>query len=342
MPRVSAVIVNYNGRELLEHTILPSLAAQTYTDFETIVLDDHSTDDSREYLAQHWPAVEVIATGPRNVGVSGALNRATRLGDGELLALLNTDIELDPHWLETLVDTLDRHPEAATAVGKLLNFWRRDELDGTGDRVSWCGWAQRRGTGELDDGRFDRPEPVFGACAGAALYRRSAFADVGGFDEDFEAYSEDVDWSFRAQLRGLATRYEPRALAYHMSGATTGREVGAYTVLQRRNELFVVIKNYPAIALLRHLPKVLLNHGAWVLAHAGSGSLRKELRALLAVVPELPSVLRKRRAIQRRRVVGMDYLNTVVTDEFALGLRLGPYLRMRLRQIVATRRLHTR
>jgi GT2 family glycosyltransferase len=342
MPRVSAVILNYNGRELLERTILPSLAAQTYRDFQTIVLDDCSTDDSREYLAERWPAVRVIATGPRNVGISAALNRATQLGEGELLALLNTDIELDPRWLESLVGTLDGHPEAASAVGKLLNFWRRDELDGTGDRVSWCGWSQRRGTGELDDGRFDRPEPVFGACAGAALYRRSAFADVGGFDEDFEAYSEDVDWSFRAQLRGLTTRYDPRAVAYHMGGATTGRQVGVYTVLQRRNELYVVVKNYPAVALLRHLPKVLLNHGAWVMANPGSGSLRRELRALLAVVRALPSLVRKRRAVQRRRVVGMSYLNAVVTDEFALGLRLGPYLRLRLRQIMTTQRLRPR
>jgi GT2 family glycosyltransferase len=113
MPRVSAAVLNYNGRRLLE-VILPSLTAQRYRDFEILVVDDCSNDDSLEYLQREWPVVRVLSTGDSNVGVSAALNVAVRASSGEFVALLNNDIELDPLWLGELVAALDRHPEAAT------------------------------------------------------------------------------------------------------------------------------------------------------------------------------------------------------------------------------------
>src|SRR5258708_5503723 len=132
MPRVSLAVLNYDGRELLE-VVLPSLAAQEFTDFETIVIDNASHDDSLAYLQEHWPDVRVVSVGRENVGVSAALNVAVRSARGELVALLNNDIELEPSWLGELVAALDRHPDAVSVAGKLLSFSARDRIYSAGD-----------------------------------------------------------------------------------------------------------------------------------------------------------------------------------------------------------------
>jgi len=301
MPRVSAAVLNYNGRELLE-VILPSLAAQEYGDFETIVVDDCSSDGSVEYVRRQWPAVTVVATGPANVGVAAALNVAVRSAAGELVALLNNDIELDRLWLGELVAALDRHPEAATAAGKLLSYRRRERIDGAADIFTRGATAWGRGAGQLDRGQYDRPEEVFAPTAGAGLYRASALADVGPFDESFFAYLEDVDWGLRAQLAGWRSRYVPSAVGYHVGSATTGGDRNPlYYELQRRNALAVLLKDVPAPFLLRHLPAV-AGQQVLSLAHsARAGMLGAHLRAYGGAARGAPGWLRERQRIMRAR-----------------------------------------
>ena len=317
MARATAVILNYNGRELLD-TIVPSLLAQSYRDVRRVVLDDGSTDGSGAYIRSRWPEVEVVEL-ERNVGVTAALNHAVGVATGDYLALLNNDLELQPTWLEELVRALDAHPRAASATGKMLDFYDRSILDGTGDSFMWSSAAQRRGFREPDRGQYDDPGPVFSPCAGAALFRLTAFDDVGPFDTDFFAYLEDVDWGFRAQLRGWEARYEPRAVAYHMGGATTGQNPRLYGALQRRNQLLLVVKNYPARALLRHWPKIALHQAGWVAASIRDRMLLAHVRALWGAVQALPQTLRKRRVIQHRRCVDLDYLNSVISPELYAG-----------------------
>jgi GT2 family glycosyltransferase len=312
-PAVTAVVLNYNGRELLD-VILPSLAAQTYPHLTVTVLDNGSTDGSAAYVRERWPDARVVAL-PENVGVAAALNRGLEMVKSELVALLNNDIELEPRWLEQLVAQLRTHPEAASASGKLLRFDRRDVIDAAGDGMRWSSAAFNRGAGEPDRGQFDRAEPVFSACAGAALYRRSAFDDVGLFDEDFFAYLEDVDWSLRAQLRGHASRYVPGARGYHMRGATTGGARNRYRVMQRRNQVWLVVKNYPVGAILRRAPGILLLNAGLALQDARRGGLTSTLRGWWAALRGLPRMLRKRREIQRTRRVGLADLNDVITPE---------------------------
>jgi GT2 family glycosyltransferase len=312
-PAVTAIVLNYNGRELLD-VILPSLARQTYPDLTVTVLDNGSNDGSAAYVHERWPAARVVAL-PENVGVAAALNRGLETVETELVALLNNDIELEPSWLEELVAQLGAHPEAASASGKLLRFDRRDVIDAAGDGMRWSSAAFNRGAGEPDRGQFDRPEPVFSACAGAALYRRSAFDDVGPFDEDFFAYLEDVDWSLRAQLRGHASRYVPGAVGYHMRGATTGGARNRYRVMQRRNQVWLVVKNYPAGAIVRRAPGILLLNLGLALQDARQGGLTSTLRGWWAALQGLPRMLRKRREIQRARRVGLGELDEVLTAE---------------------------
>ncbi len=309
--RVTAAVLTYNGRELLE-VVLPSLASQSLTDFRTLVVDNGSEDDSVSWLRENWPHVEVVAL-PENVGVTAALNVCLRESETEFVALLNNDIELDPDALAELVAALDAHPQAGSASAKLIDFYDRGVIDGAGDIFRWTGGATRRGKGARDLGQFEHPRPIFGACGGAALYRRSAIVSVGLFDEQLFALSEDVDWSFRAQLRGYSCRYVPSAVVYHMGSVTIGQGLSDFTLFHTwRNGIWGVAKNYPATALLRHGPAFLGSQArtlVWALQNGRTGVFARAWREALRGMPE---VLRKRRAVQRSRTAGLRELERVI------------------------------
>lgn len=309
--RLTAVVLNYNGRHLLE-VALPSFAAQSYREFDLVVVDNGSTDDSLAWLGEHWPAVEVVAL-PQNVGVTPALNVCLRARRGELVGLFNNDIELDPGCLAAMVGALDAHPEAGSVCAKLIDFHARDHIDGAGDAYQWSGVPGRRGHGERDRGQYEDERAIFGACGGAAIYRRSVVEDVGEFDEQLAAIYEDADWAFRAQLYGHGCRYVPTAIVYHMGGATLGGELTDFTLYQCwRNAVWLVAKNYPPAALARYGPRVALQQAfnlAWAIRHR---RVRVWLRAWRDALRGLPQALRKRRVVQRRRRVGMRELRGVV------------------------------
>lgn len=313
MPRVSAAVLNYDGRDLLE-VILPSLFAQEYRDFEVIVVDNASTDDSVSYVREHWPQARVVSTGAVNIGVAAALNVAVKAATGELVALLNNDIELEPRWLGELVAALDRHADAATVAGKLLNFYRRDELDAAGDIFTRAATAFGRGKGERDQGQYEQEDEVFAPTAGAALYRASAFAQVGAFDESFFAYFEDVDWSLRAQIMGYRSWYVPSAVGYHMGSKTTRPAVNPrYFELQRRNTLALLVKDVPLTFILRNLHLILAHQALGLAYSANAGMLRPHLRALVAAARATPQWLRARKAILGARRVPLSEFNRFVS-----------------------------
>ena len=297
--RVTVVIPTYDGWELLR-TMLPSVLAQTFADLRVVVVDDGSTDGTPEKLAAAFPAVDVVGH-ERNRGVTAAFRTGTDAVDGELFLLLNNDVELTPGYVAHLVVELDRHPEAACAVGKLRRYAERERIDAAGDAVLPSGAALNRGAGAIDRGQYDAGEEVFSACGGAVLYRMAAFRDVGGFDADFVAYLEDVDWSFRARLRGWTVRYVPQALAFHVGHATSAQRRAHHATLQRRNHLLVVLKNYPGPTLLRFGALVLAYQAAWFLGSVRDGLAGAHLRAWADVVRALPATLRKRRAVQAAR-----------------------------------------
>jgi GT2 family glycosyltransferase len=313
--RLTVAIATYNGRRLLE-VALPSLREQTFDDFHVVVVDDASSDDTVAWLSAHWPDVEVIVH-PHNRGVTAALNSCLRAGeDTELVMLLNNDIELDPNCLAELVAALDSHPRAGAVCGKLLDFHCRELLDGAGDIYRWGGEANRRGQGQLDAGQYDEPQAIFSACAAAAVYRRRAIEQVGVFDERLFANYEDVDWCFRAQLAGWGVRYAPAAVAYHMGSATLGRSLTDFTLYHNwRNAIWVVAKNYPALALIRHAPEL-----AFVQLRNLALALRRRrgrlwLRVWRDALAGMPRVLRERRRVQRTRVRPLAELDALIGAE---------------------------
>lgn len=309
--RVSAVVLSYDGRQLLE-ALLPSLAAQTRQADEVIVVDNGSSDGTSNWLAAEWPDVSVVRL-PGNIGVAAALNCGTCAACGDYVALLNNDVELDPECLSELVRALDARPDAGVATAKLIDFHNREVIDGAGDVYEWTGLASRRGQGERDVGQYDSPRPVFSACGCVAVYRRAALQTVGGFDEQLFAYYEDVDWSFRAQLVGLSSRYVPTAIAYHMGSATFGREPSDFTLYHYwRNTIWVVAKNYPASALLRHGYKFVNSQRGNLVWALKIGRGRLFARAWRDALRGMPAIARKRRGIQRSRRIGLTELETLI------------------------------
>ncbi len=299
---LTVAIPTYNGRELLE-VVLPSLAAQNFRDFDVVVVDDGSTDGTAEWLAARWPDVEVVVQ--ENQGVTAALNACLRAGArSELVALFNSDVELDPDCLGELVDALRAHPEAGSASPKLLDFERHDVIDGAGDVLKWAGHGHRRGHGERDRGQYDRPQAIFGPCAGAAVYRRCAIEDVGDFDADFHAFFEDVDWALRAQLAGFQCRYVPSARVYHMGSATLGAGLTDFTRYQLwRNAVWLFAKGMPASLLARHAHQLAAGQLVNLAVAARDRKLGIWLRAWRDALAGLPRMLARRRRIQRTRAV---------------------------------------
>jgi len=311
----TAAIASYNGRELLE-TVLPSLAAQRFRDFRTVVIDDGSSDGTVEWLARRWPDVEVVAL-PRNVGVTAALNVCLRAGaESELVVLLNNDLELDPDCLGELVRAMGENPNAGSAGAKLLDFYDRSVLDGAGDVLDWAGTGWRRGHGEPDDGRYDAPQAIFGLCGGAAIYRRAALEDVGEFDESFFAFVEDTDWALRAQLAGWSARYVPTAVAFHMGSATIGAGMSDFTRYHLwRNSVWLIAKDFPLAALVRRAPRILYVQAAQLYLATRAGKLGLWLRIMRDAARGLPAALQRRRDVQRRRRVSVRELERVVTAD---------------------------
>lgn len=312
-PILTVAILSYDGRELLE-VVLPSLAAQRFGDFRTVVVDNGSSDGTAAWLREHWPDVEVRAL-PENVGVTAALNVCLDAADSELVALLNNDLELHRDCLQELVEALRCHPEAGFAGAKLVDFHDRRIIDGAGDLFYWGATAWRRGHGEIDRGQYEAPGPVFGACGGAAIYRRSAIEAVGPFYEPFFAFLEDVDWSFRARLAGIGCLYVPGAVAYHMGSVTVGRGMTDFARYHlTRNAIWLVLRDYPAATLVRRLPQLVFGQIAAMGDARRQGQLRVWLRAWRDALAGAPAALRDRRAVQRRRRVGRRSLEAAVAE----------------------------
>ena len=301
--------------------VLPSLRAQTYGDAHVVVVDNGSTDGTAEHVRSRYPEVTLVELGS-NLGFAVAVNRGIAACEGDHVAVVNNDLELDPRWLERMVAALRDHPDAGSATGKMLFYDRRDVIDGAGDFTSWYAISAPRGRGEIDRGQYDAPEPVFSACGGAALYRRTALDAIGTFDEDFFAYAEDVDWGFRAQLAGWTCRYMPDAVAFHMGGATSSRVPNWSRYLFFRNTLSMVAKNWPASALVRNAPRLVLFFAKSVVASIRGRWFLALARGTRDALRQLPRTLRKRRAIQRNRAVGLSYLNGIVRADYPLESRI--------------------
>jgi hypothetical protein len=298
-PTLSIVIVNWNGRQHLARC-LPSLLAQSYRDFEIILVDNASTDGSAAFVREHYPQVRLLEN-ERNLGFAAPNNQAIRAARGPYIVTLNNDTRLPPGWLQALVEAAQAHPEMGAFASLIVFDDRRTMIDSAGLSVTLAGMGCQNRMGE-DARRVTQPEEVFGACAAAALYRRALLDDVGLFDEDYFAYYEDVDLAWRARLLGWRAMLVPEAQAYHVHSATGGRGTPLKRRLINRNKVWTTLKDYPSPACLGFLPLILaydLTAALWPLLRADPypwlGMWEGICHARVA--------LGKRAAIQSRRAV---------------------------------------
>ena len=294
--RVSVVIPNWNGSGWLAGC-LQSIAEQTLAPDEVIVVDNGSDDGSLEYLRDQHPRVRALAQ-RRNTGFAFAANRGIEAASGELVALINTDVVLSPDWLARMAAALRVRPAAASVACKMLSLSEPGVLYDAGDILRRDGACEQRGRFMPDGGAYDVPGDVFGACAGAALYRRDAVLGVGGFDERYFAYLEDVDLALRLRLAGWTCAYEP-AVCWHAGEGSSAQLRGGHLPLVTRNTVLLVAKAFP----VRWLGLVAYRQLGWAYHALLERRLGAHVRALAAAMPLLGHALAERRRLSSEAVV---------------------------------------
>jgi GT2 family glycosyltransferase len=319
MSEIAVIVPNWNGADSLK-ACLDSLLNQSLP-ANVIVVDNGSTDDSMELLDQ-YSGVEVIRHA-KNKGYAGGVNPGFKLAverGYKYAAPFNNDAVADKDWLKHLAEELDEHEEAGIATCKLLNA-DGSTIDSTGDYYTVWGLPYPRGRGEAQTNKYDEHRDVFGASGGASLYRLKMLEEVGLFDEDFFAYYEDVDLSFRAQLAGWKVRYVPSAIAYHQIGATSGKIKGFTTYQTLKNIPWIVWKDVPTRHFIKVWPRMVL--AFWLFA--GRALLRGQViavvKGILVSAALWPKKLVERLKIQKARKVSDDYIWAILVADLPPNAR---------------------
>jgi GT2 family glycosyltransferase len=321
--KIAVVIVNYNGGILLERC-LSALTGQAYGSFRTIVVDNASSDGSADGIETHHPEVRVIRL-PRNIGFAASNNAGIKAAEGsDWIACLNPDAFPEPDWLAQFVRAAERTPEKAFFGCRMLQAEDPQRLDGTGDIYHVSGLAWRRDHRAPVAQGVQEAGEIFAPCAAAALYPRDALLEVGGFDESYFCYFEDIDLAFRLRLRGYRCWYVPEAVVHHMGSAITGRRSDFSLYQGHRNLVWTFFKDMPGPLLWLYLPQHLLLNLVTILVFAFRGKTRVILSAKWDAIRQLGRIFRERKAVQSSRRTGIADLRRAMTTGF-----LAPYVRWR-------------
>lgn len=254
MVKVTVVIPNYNGIEFLEGCLDSVLNQEPDTpEYEVLVVDNGSADESVEFLRERYPGVKV-ETLSENTGFCHAVNVGIRLSASPYVILLNNDTKVKEGFIKNLYYSIENRPKAFS-VSAMMLMWDKPELvDDAGDRYCALGWAYARGKGKPAE-LYDRSCEIFSSCGGAAIYRKSVFDEIGYFDETHFAYLEDLDIGYRARIYGYRNYYEPAARVIHYGSASSGSRYNEWkTSLASANNIYVVGKNMPLLQWIWNLP----------------------------------------------------------------------------------------
>jgi GT2 family glycosyltransferase len=301
MPETSVIIANWNGKHFL-HDCLNAMRHQTFRDFETILVDNGSTDGSAEYVRTQFPEVRLLPLA-ENLGFTGGNIAGYAQANGNIVVLLNNDTEAHPNWLEEIHQASLTYPDAGSFASKMMYFDDRGRVENCGFDLSIAGATVDLGRDEVDGPDWNQPRYVFGACGGAVAYRRRMLEDVGFLDPAFVMIYEDADLSFRAQLRGYKCVYVPGAIVYHRYRVTIGKAPRRQVFYSQRNIEFVYLKNMPLALILRSAPQRLLYELGAAVYFKKKGTGFAFFQAKLDVLRCLPAILQKRRQIQRTRTI---------------------------------------
>lgn len=297
-PDASVVIVNYDGARLLT-SCLRAVARQAAASYEIIVVDNGSSDGSRELVRREFPDVSLVAL-ERNTGFAAGNNVGCARARGRFLAFLNNDAEPDADWLARSITALNADPGAALATARVVYAHDPAILDSAGDGWTMWGGGFKRGHGQPVESAREARE-VFAACGAACVIRRDVFERIGGFDEDFFLSHEDIDLSYRVQLLGYRCLYVADAVVRHAVSATLGRVSARAVFYGQRNLEWVYLKNTPGPLLVATLPGHLVYVAAGAVYYTAIGAGAVFCRAKWAALRGLPRIWRKRRVVQASR-----------------------------------------
>jgi GT2 family glycosyltransferase len=316
-PLITIIIPNWNGKHLLEHC-LPSVAKLNYPNFEVIIIDNGSSDESAHYVRSNFPSYKFIELGS-NTGFPHAVNVGIKESNGEYFALLNNDTEVDLNWLDELLAGFSVSPTIGIVASKLLNFYQRDTIDSAGDVINIVGQGYPIGGGQKDGPEWNIGKYIFSGTGGASLYKREMIQEIGLFEEIFFMYFEDVDLSYRALRKGYTVWYQPTAVVYHIQKASSNKSKSLLEYLLYRNFVINYLINTPGELFFRRnsLLKFLLVfvHTFFYQIHKGHGSAAiKAWWWLLTHIPHLYS-LRRTRDREASPNVTPEYIDSFIIDK---------------------------
>lgn len=326
-PSVSVIVPNMNGRQFIGDC-LSSLERQIFKDFETILVDNGSSDGSVEYIKQAFPWVAAVITNRSNLGFAKACNQGIEASRGDIVALLNNDTETDAAWLQELVAAAEKNSDAGMFATKTLFFDRRDTIDTAGHLIYPDGLNRGRGRLEIDRGQYDERTDVFFPSGAAAAYRKRMLDEIGLFDERHFAYGDDTDLGIRGRLAGWRCVFVPGAIVYHRYSMTTGEYSSAKVFLVERNRIWIVWKYFPVgrllaspfYSLVRYLYQAygaLSGKGAagrFAEQHSGWRLVPAVLKAYASALAGAPRVWRERGKMKSLRKVPDSEINRWFKD----------------------------
>lgn len=335
-PRVSVVVLNYNGRDLIERC-LDSVLKSFYKDFEIMFVDNGSSDGSPEYVRERFgnePKLKIIPNDV-NLGAAGGFNLGVRSANGEILVFLNIDTQVDPYWLDELIDYFLKYPSLGAAQSLLLEMESPDVIQSAGlYLLDYCGWNWRYLSGfqkNILENVSAKNMITIGAATGAALaVRRLIFQQVGGFDGKFTIYFEETDLCWRIWLAGYCVSLVPRSIVYHLghylerhSRFSPSRTTNQFNY--HKNNIRMLLKNYSTRNLLRFfLLALALNFGKVVYALIKRGSIDSIIGLLKGIhwnLENLKNTLKERSKVQRFiRKVSDDYVLERISRRLPLSL----------------------
>jgi len=312
MKKISVVIPNWNGKKTIARC-LDSLCDQSITS-QIIVVENGSTDGSLEFIRKNYPDVKLIIH-QKNLGFAAGVNAGIRQAidsNFDFVALLNNDAVADKNWLQNLMKVIEQDNKIGIVTCKFIDI-NAKYLDSTGDQYTTWGLPYPRGREEPVSDKYDNQTGVFAASGGASLYRISILRQIGLFDEDFFAYYEDVDISFRAQLAGWKVIYAPRAIAYHQIGATASKIKGFTTYQTIKNLPMLLWKNVPVGLLATVVPRFYLAYFSFIFSALARGQIWPAFKGLFATIVLAPKTIIKRFRIQRSKKVSTQYIRSMMT-----------------------------
>jgi GT2 family glycosyltransferase len=271
-PRVSIIIVHFNGVEVLSRC-LKFLSKIDYNNFEVILVDNASTDNSVKFVRENYPWIKIVEN-ERNLGFAEGNNRGLKYATGEYIVLLNSDTEVTPNWLRELVRLAESDPSIGICGSKILDMENRNIIQVVGALCDIYGATVNQGIGEKDNNQYDRVSDTFFICGASLLIKREVVEKIGLFDPKFFFLAEDMDLCWRAHLAGYRVVVNPFSVLYHKGGyslpsakateiATIRKGIDKYRTgakrryFVERNKLRTVIKNYGLLSLLKIMPRYL-------------------------------------------------------------------------------------